>query len=46
MLVRTIQEHEVGDKITLTVVRGDEMKDIEVTLQESTSGSSSGNQTN
>ena len=50
MLVRTIQEHKVGDKITLTVVRGDEMKDIEVTLQESTSGSSSssssGNQTN
>ena len=43
MLVRTIQKHEVGDKVKLTVVRGDEMKDLEVTLQESVSSSSSDN---
>lgn len=35
MLVRTIQKHEVGDKVKFTVVRGEEMKDIEVTLEES-----------
>ena len=35
MLVRTIQKHQVGDKVKLTVVRGDEMKDIELTLEES-----------
>lgn len=43
MLVRTIQKHEVGEKVKLTVVRGDEMKDLEVTLQESVSSSSSDN---
>ena len=35
MLVRRIQEHEVGDKVKLTVVRNDQMQEIEVTLQDS-----------
>lgn len=35
MLITTIQKHKVGDKVTLTIVRGDEMKDIQVELQES-----------
>ncbi len=35
MLVSTIQKHEVGDKIKLTIVRDDQMKDITVTLEES-----------
>ena len=33
MLVSTIQKHEVGDKIKLTIVRDDQMKDITVTLE-------------
>lgn len=43
MLVRTIQKHEVGDKVKLTVVRGDEMKDIELTLEESIQGKTQDN---
>jgi len=35
MLVRRIQKHKVGDKVTFTVVRNDEMIDIEVELQDS-----------
>ncbi|MFR2965933.1 MAG: PDZ domain-containing protein [Anaerovoracaceae bacterium] len=35
MLVRRIQEHEVGDKVKLTIVRNDQMQEIEVTLQDS-----------
>lgn len=35
MLVRQIQKHEVGDKVTLTIVRNDEMQEIEITLQDS-----------
>lgn len=35
MLVSTIQDHEVGDKIKLTIVRDDQMKDVTVTLEES-----------
>ena len=35
MLVRQIQKHKVGDKVTFTVVRNDKMIDIEVELQDS-----------
>jgi len=35
MLVRQIQKHKVGDKVTLTIVRNDEMQEIEVVLQDS-----------
>lgn len=35
MLVRKIQSKKVGDKVTFTIVRNDEMKDIEVVLQDS-----------
>ncbi|MBQ9961044.1 MAG: trypsin-like peptidase domain-containing protein [Firmicutes bacterium] len=35
MLVREIQSHEVGEKVTFTIVRNDEMKDYEVVLQDS-----------
>ena len=31
-LIMALREHEVGDKVTLTVVRGDETKKIDVTL--------------
>ena len=31
-LIMALREHEVGDKVTLTVVRGNETKKIEVTL--------------
>ena len=37
MLIREVQKHKVGDTVTLTIVRDDEMKDIEITLQESKS---------
>ena len=35
MLVRQIQNHEVGDTVTFTIVRNDEMLQIEVVLQDS-----------
>ena len=35
MLVREIQKHKVGDKVTFTIVRNEEMKDITVELQDS-----------
>lgn len=35
MLIREIQKHKVGDKVTFTIVRNDEMKDITVKLQDS-----------
>ena len=35
MLIRQIQKHEVGDKVTFTIVRNDEMQEIEVVLQDS-----------
>lgn len=34
MLVREIQKHKVGDKVKLTIVRGEDMEEIQVTLQE------------
>ncbi len=34
MLVREIQKHKVGDTVKLTIVRGEDMKEIQVTLQE------------
>lgn len=39
MFARKIQSHEVGDKVKLTIVRNDEMKDIEVVLQEANKNS-------
>ena len=35
MLVRQIQDHEVGDKITLTIVRNDQMQQVELVLEDS-----------
>ena len=35
MLIRQIQKHKVGDKVKLTIVRNDQMHEIEVTLQDS-----------
>ncbi|MDD6881516.1 MAG: trypsin-like peptidase domain-containing protein [Firmicutes bacterium] len=35
MLISKVRSHEVGDKVTLTIVRNDKMKDISVTLGES-----------
>ena len=35
MLVRQIQSHEVGDKVTLTIVRNDQMQQVEVVLEDS-----------
>ena len=37
MLVQTIQSHEIGDKVTFTIVRDDQMMEIQVTLAEATS---------
>ena len=37
MLIREVQKHKVGDTVTLTIVRDDEIKDIEITLQQSKS---------
>ncbi len=34
MLIQKIQEHKVGDKVKLTVVRDDKMQDISLTLEE------------
>ena len=34
MLSREIQSHEVGDEITLTIVRNDKMEEIKLTLTE------------
>lgn len=36
MLIKEIQSHKVGDKVTLTIVRDDKMHEIKVVLQEST----------
>ena len=38
MLVRRIQEHEVGDKVKLTIVRNDRRQEVEVTQQDSKGG--------
>ena len=35
MFVKQIQKHKVGDKVKITVVRNDQMQDIEVVLQDS-----------
>lgn len=35
MLIRQIRKHAVGDKIQLTIVRNDQMQDIELVLQDS-----------
>ena len=35
MLVRQIQDHEVGDKITLTIVRNGQMQQVELVLEDS-----------
>ena len=37
MLVQTIQSHEIGDKVAFTIVRDDQMMEIQVTLAEATS---------
>ena len=37
MLVQAIQSHEIGDKVTFTIVRDDQMMEIQVTLAEATS---------
>ena len=52
-LIIAIREHEVGEKVTLTVMRGTDKQDIEVTLgsdealqaeqQDNTEGNGSGN---
>lgn len=36
MLINEIQSHEVGDKVTFTIIRDDKMHEIKVVLQEAT----------